>query len=189
MHPFPRLTEFRKLRSITGWTQRQLVTRVRAAGFKFQQSQLSKIEGGDEKVKIDYRLATKVFEILEAEIRRQSKGGRRAASEVMTPRREFLRASPSNRVETLAKKMKEREISQVPVMTRERVVGTLTFQDMFGAERNALVGEHMSAPLPSYPASTTVRSLRSVLSDYQAVLLEEQGEIVGILSRPDAIQV
>lgn len=189
MHPFPKLTEFRKLRSIAGWTQRQLVTQVRATGYKFQQSQLSKIEGGDEKVKIDYRLATKVFEILEAEITRQSKGGRRAAAEVMTPRRAFLRATPSDRVNSLAKQMKTREISQVPVMTGERVVGTLTFQDMFGADEGARVRDCMSYPLPTYPASTTVRSLRSVLGDYQAVLLEEQGVVVGILSRPDALPV
>ncbi len=74
------------------------------------------------------------------------------------------------------------------------MVGTLTFQDMFVdnegtrvKKRSDRVGDYMSEPLPNFPASTPVRNLRLVLRNYQAVLLEERGRIVGILSRQDAL--
>ena len=201
MQIYPKLTEIRQQRQIAGWPQRELVRAVKAANspehrfeYKLHQTQLSKIENGDESVKIDYRTAVKIFEILEGEITSQKKGGRRAASEVMTRRDELLVAATSDSANSLANKMKKLQISQVPVMTGEQVVGTLTFQDTFVdnegtrvKKRSDRVGDYMSEPLPTFPASTTVRNLRTVLRNYQAVLLEERGQIVGILSRQDAL--
>lgn len=189
MQPFPRLTEIRKLRQMAGWTQRKLAFAIRDAGYRLDQSQISKIENGEEAIKIDYRVALKVFEILEYEITSQSKGGRRAASEVMTPREKMVIAKPFDRIRGIANKMKRDEISQLPVFAGDDVIGTITFQDMYDANLEDQVQDHMSETLPRFPASTLVKDLHPVLRIYQAVLLERQGEVVGILSRVDAIPV
>ena len=187
MHPFPKLTGIRKQRQIAGWTQRKLVLAVRADNFRLHQAQLSKIENGDESVKIDYRTAVRIFEILEREIAYQRKGDKRLASKVMVPFSDLLMATYSERVGEIIPKMKEKDISQVPVRSGERIKGILTEKSLLGKSPQTLVRECMEDPPPRMSASTPVSELWNLLRKYPMVLLEKEGELVGFVTAQDAL--
>ena len=146
MSVFPRLTEIRQRRRMAGWSQEKTVQEVKAANrrgdrfeFKLHQTQLSKIENGDERVKIDYRTAAKIFEVLEREIAHRKKRDKRLASKVMIPFSDLLKATYSERVDEIIPKMKENDISQVPVMSGERIMGILTERSLLGKSPQTLV--------------------------------------------------
>ena len=187
VHQFPDLSELRRLRHAAGWSQKKLAQEVRRAGFRLRQSQVSRIEKGDERVRLNYRAAVTAFRLLESEIKFKLKGDARLASEVMTPIAKLLKASRTDRVGEIIPQMKEREISQIPVMSGGRVLGTLTERGLLGVSLEKLIGDCMDEPPPKRPASTPVRELLPLLKIYQVVLLEEQGELVGIMTAQDAL--
>ena len=194
MSVFPRLTEIRQRRRMAGWSQEKTVQEVKAANrrgdrfeFKLHQTQLSKIENGDERVKIDYRTAAKIFEVLEREIAHRKKRDKRLASKVMIPFSDLLKATYSERVDEIIPKMKENDISQVPVMSGERIMGILTERSLLGKSPQTLVRKCMEDPPPRMSASTPIRELWGLLRKYPMVLLEEKGELVGFVTAQDAL--
>jgi predicted transcriptional regulator len=179
---------------MAGWSQEKTVQEVKAANrrgdrfeFKLHQTQLSKIENGDERVKIDYRTAAKIFEVLEREIAHRKKRDKRLASKVMIPFSDLLKATYSERVDEIIPKMKENDISQVPVMSGERIMGILTERSLLGKSSKTLVRECMEDPPPRMSASTPIRELWGLLRKYPMVLLEEKGELVGFVTAQDAL--
>ena len=187
MHRFPDLSELRGLRLTAGWSQRKLALEVRRAGFRLRQSQVSRIEKGDECVRLNYRAAVIAFRLLESEIELRRKGDARLASEAMTPFAKLLKASPTDRVGEIIPQMKDLDISQVPVMSGNLVLGTLTERNLLGVSPRELVHDRMDEPPPKMPASTPVRDLLPLLRNYQAVMLEVRGELVGIMTAQDAL--
>ena len=193
MRIFPKLTEIRQRRRMAGWSQEKTVQKVKAANqrgdrfeFKLHQTQLSKIENGDERVKIDYRTAAKIFQVLEREIARRRKGDKRLASKVMVPFSNLLKATYSERVSEITLKMKEKDISQVPVMSGERIMGILTERSLLGTSKT-LVRECMEDPPPIMSANTPISELWDLLRKYQMVLLGEEGELVGFVTAQDVL--
>lgn len=187
VHQFPDLSELRRLRLAAGWSQRKLAQEVRRAGFRLRQPQVSRIEKGDERVRLNYRAAVTAFRLLESEIEFKRKGDARLASEVMTSYADLVTALPTDRVGEIIPRMKEDDISQVPIMSGERVLGTLTERNLLGVSPRELVRNCMDEPPPKMPATTPVRELLPLLKTYQAVLLEERGELVGIITAQDAL--
>ena len=178
---------------MAGWSQEKTVQKVKAANrrgdrfeFKLHQTQLSKIENGDERVKIDYRTAAKIFQVLEREIARRRKGDKRLASKVMVPFSNLLKATYSERVSEITLKMKEKDISQVPVMSGERIMGILTERSLLGTSKT-LVRECMEDPPPIMSANTPISELWDLLRKYQMVLLGEEGELVGFVTAQDVL--
>ena len=193
MSVFPRLTEIRQRRRMAGWSQEKTVQEVKAANrrgdrfeFKLHQTQLSKIENGDERVKIDYRTAAKIFEVLEREIAHRKKRDKRLASKVMIPFSDLLKATYSERVGEITPKMKEKDISQVPVMSGERIMGILTEKSLLGTSKT-LVRECMEDPPPIMSANTPISELWDLLRKYQMVLLGKEGELVGFVTAQDVL--
>ncbi len=193
MSVFPRLTEIRQRRRMAGWSQEKTVQEVKAANrrgdrfeFKLHQTQLSKIENGDERVKIDYRTAAKIFEVLEREIAHRKKRDKRLASKVMIPFSDLLKATYSERVCEIIPKMKKKDISQVPVMSGERIMGILTERSLLGTSKT-LVRECMEDPPPIMSASTPISGLWDLLRKYPMVLLGKEGELVGFVTAQDAL--
>ena len=194
MSVFPRLTEIRQRRRMAGWSQEKTVQEVKAANrrgdrfeFKLHQTQLSKIENGDERVKIDYRTAAKIFEVLEREIAHRKKRDKRLASKVMIPFSDLLKATYSERVCEIIPKMKKKDISQVPVMSGERIMGILTERSLLGKSSKTLVRECMEDPPPIMSANTPISGLWDLLRKYPMVLLGKEGELVGFVTAQDAL--
>ena len=105
----------------------------------------------------------------------------------MVPFSNLLKATYSERVSEITLKMKEKDISQVPVMSGERIKGILTERCLLGKSPQTLVRECMEDPPPRMSANTPISELWGLLRKYPMVLLEKEGELVGFLTAQDAL--
>ncbi len=87
--------------------------------------------------------------------------------------------------------MEERGISQLPVMIGERVIGSLTeeglLRNISSLSPETKVFEIAEEVFPILPMETSISLLRDMLSLYPAVLIQERGKIVGIITKSDLL--
>ncbi|HSB46512.1 MAG TPA: CBS domain-containing protein [Candidatus Bilamarchaeum sp.] len=167
-----------KLRKQLGLTQKELAT---LAGVS--QSLIAKIESG----KIDPAYS-KVMQILSALENEHSKG-KKTAGQIMSAGLAFV--SPNDRITAAIKLMKEKDISQVPVLEGGKCVGSLSesdILDLVSAHRDLKrlhVREAMKESFPVIPANSVVDIITDLLRHYSAVLVEKDGHISGIITKAD----
>ncbi|MGD8506328.1 MAG: CBS domain-containing protein [Candidatus Bathyarchaeota archaeon] len=167
----------KKLRIETELTQRQLAELV-----GISQAHIAKIEKG----KVDPRLST-VNRILQVLTEEQGK----KCIEVMT--RNVILVKPGQKIQRISELMIEHAISQLPVVERGRVVGTITEEAIVRNLNSSLADEKVEAimqpPLPIVPEDTSITMIRPLLEDHPAVLVTHRGNIVGIIARSDLLKV
>ncbi len=167
----------RKLRIESGLTQSQLAKLVGVS-----QAHIAKIEGE----KVDPRLST-VNKILQVLIG----GGGRKCKEIMTEG--VISARPNDKVRKVSELMMKHAISQLPVMDGDRVVGTITEEDIIKNLSSTISDEKvekvMSPPLPSVPEDANISMIRPLLEAYPGVLVTRNGKVVGIITRSDLLKV
>jgi len=165
------------MRIEAGLTQGQLAKLVGVS-----QAHIAKIEGE----KVDPRLST-VNKILQT-----LAGGRgKKCGEIMTPG--VIAASPRDRIGKVSETMVNHDISQLPVIDEDRVIGMVTEE---GIVRNLnpeiadeLVEKVMEPPLPSVPEETDISIIRPLLEAHPGVLVTRKGKLVGIITRSDLLKV
>jgi len=89
----------------------------------------------------------------------------------------------------------EKEISQLPVIEGERVVGSITENDLVRAvvemganAENLRVMDIMGEPFPAVGLEESLGVISKLLYDYPAVLVVEEGRIVGIITKQDVMK-
>jgi len=166
----------KKLRIDAGLTQKRLAELVGVS-----QAHIAKIERG----KVDPRLSTinKILAVL-------LEGKKMMCRDMMT--RGVLFAKSSNSVLKVSEVMVRHAISQMPVLSGSRVVGTITEE---GIIRNlsADIAEEkvqniMDPPLPIVSEETSVDAIRPLLERHQGVLVTRGKEFVGIITRSDLLK-
>jgi len=171
-----------RMRRQLGLTQKAL---AKLAGVS--QSLIAKIESG----KIDPAYS-KVIQINDALSRLKSKDKKRA-TDIMTP--DLISISPSDTLHRASSIMRSKNISQLPVMDRERCVGSLSDSLMVdllachsGDVKTLTVSEVMRESLPVIPANSLSDVAIDLLRHYSAVLVERQGKVVGIITKADLLR-
>lgn len=173
MAVIPDLKEIRVKRKKAGLSQAELATMV-----GISQSHLAKIE--QRKVDPGYRLVTRLFDALDK--MKRDECWQYMSAEIM-----FARAEAN--VEEQVARMKEKGFSQLPVMAEGRVIGLLTERRILALTKpyhTLLVKDAMEEPV-LVPKETSYEAVLRLLDQYQAVLVQERGEIVGIITMTDLL--
>jgi cystathionine beta-synthase len=105
----------------------------------------------------------------------------------------LISAHPDDNLAEALKKMEDYNISQLPVIEGNRSVGHIDEAEAMGKLLdnpdliNAKVSDVMGKPLPVINENEDIKSAIKHLKKYPAVLVEEYGNIAGILTRYDVL--
>lgn len=178
------LADLQRMRRSLGLTQSEL-----ASLSGVSQSLIAKIEAG--RVDPSYNRAKRIFEILESH---QRKGWTRA-SDVMV--KEVITARPESSVGDAVKVMNKMAISQLPIVSGNEVVGSLSekilveriakgsgVEDMMKQQ----VRDIMDQAFPSVSQDSPLDMVAKMLNYTGAVLIYQGGRMAGIITRSDLLK-
>ncbi len=111
--------------------------------------------------------------------------------------RDVVTLNASDPMAEAARMMEERRIGSVAVRDGARIVGLVTERDLMrtvcvlGRDPGQPIREAMRGEIPSVQPSATEAEVASLMRDHTTrhLLVEEGGEVVGIISMRDIIQL
>ena len=175
------LEEIKRLRNRYHLTQKELADRAGVS-----QSLIAKIESN--KLDPTFTKAQLIFDALE-QLREKEET---KARDVMHKKISFMKIGDP--LKDIIKVMKAKGISQIPILSREKVCGLVTEGIILKRiaetpERfNSLkAGDVMEDVPPIVSPKTGLKTLLNLLQDFQVVLVSEKGEMKGIISKSDLL--
>ncbi len=176
---FPEIEEIRRKRKKLGVSQKKLAELVGVS-----QPLIARLESGKFDPKLS--LVKKIYRVLE-----EIAGSRVDARMVMNS--PVIAVRPDDNVKDAASIMISKEISQLPVMDGDRVVGGLTENDVVRAimERGTSdfrVEEIMGDPFPVVEPEESLSVISRLLLQCPAVLVMEHDRVVGIITKQDIMR-
>lgn len=175
------LTEIKRLRNKLGINQKELAS---LAGVS--QSLIAKIESG--KIEPTYSKACKIIETLkELENKEEPK-----AKELMNKKVSF--AKSESKVKEIIKVMKQKGISQMPVMKDKVVCGIISEKTILDSLvkgksiENTKVKEVMGDCPPIISLETSQKIILEILRENSIILVTDKGEIKGLISKSDLLE-
>jgi len=178
---FPAIQSIKKRRLMLGKTQNQL---AHLCGVS--QSIIAKIERG--MVDPSYSTASRIFAALEMLEKKSSEklAPELTAKDVMT--RKVVSVRPTDPATKAAQTMLDDNFSQLPVMDGDRVIGSVTEREVMNATiEQAKISDIMVESFPMVSQNTTLSTLRNILMEEPAVLVQEKLRVVGIVTKYDVI--
>ena len=175
------LIELKRMRKRLGITQEELAQRAGVS-----QAYIAKLERGQA----DPKLST--FQKILTSLESMEEGIKKAADVMKSP---IISINANDSVENAIRLMSENDISQMPVTRRGRIVGSLVEKSLIKKMdvrkmdrfRSVQVSEFMDDPLPTVSKNETMESVFSLLKENNAVIVEELGRPVGVISRSDIL--
>jgi predicted transcriptional regulator len=174
------LSELKKLRKKIGITQNQLAKKSQVS-----QSLIAKIEAG--KIDPSYTNAKKIFETLSM----LDQDSELTACDIMHTK--IISIKSTDTLKDAIQKMRKRNISQMPVMKHNRIIGYISESVLLdkileGGTQSVKVGEVMESAPPIVPPFTSQGVVANLLKHFPFVLVEEKGEMVGIITKADLLK-
>lgn len=181
----PKLDEVSKKRKLLGLTQSEL---ARLSGVS--QSLIAKLESG--KIEPSYTKAKKIFETLtKLEVKNKIKADRINYNKVVSVQEDEL-------VSQAVLLMKKHGFSQLPVLKRTKVVGTICEKTILtlilegkylDKISKMLIQEVMDKSLPQINEDAPLSLISNLLQVYPAVLITIKGDIKGIITKADFLKL
>jgi predicted transcriptional regulator len=180
----PPLTEIEKIRRKLGLTQAEL------AGLSgVSQSLIARVEAGT--VDPRYTKVAGIFEALDSIRDEQIRG-----ADIMT--KSVVGVESTASIGYAAEKMRENEVSQMPVFDGERIIGSFServFLDFLGRGLDVKdlskkeVGQHMEEAFPQIRTETPLSVVSALLEHNLGVIVQRQGKVLGIITKADLLKV
>jgi predicted transcriptional regulator len=152
------------------------------------QSLIAKIEAGN--VDPAYSKIKAIFHALDNEMTKKER--KKKAIEIAVKSVIFVKESDS--LEKVMKIIKEKAISQIPVLRGRDVVGSISDEILIDIAENKekmivkRVRDVMQESFPIIPDTSDVDVATSLLHYYKAVLIKKDGNITGIVTKADLIK-
>lgn len=179
----PDLAEIRVIRKELGWTQREL-----ARATSLSQSFINKIERNEADP--GYRTAKRIFQTLvEALTKKKRQADTKTAQDIMAMNVESVTSSQT--VEEARKLMIKNDYSQLPVIDNGIVKGSITDRLLVRraeSDRHTKIRDIMERRFPIVDPDTKVETLRHLLDEYHAVLVDKGNKDYGIVTKHDLLR-
>lgn len=174
------LTEIKKVRKMLGLSQQDLAIQSGVS-----QSLIAKIEAG--RVDPTYTHAKKIFDVLTT-LKEQ---GSLKAQDVMNS--SVTSVPSSERIKKAIMLMKEKGISQLPIVHNDRVLGLITEKSIVNHLstphlEDLSVQEVMEDCPPIISPQTTHTVVVNLLKEYPFLIVSQKGALAGIISRADVLE-
>jgi len=176
-------TQLKNLRMRQGITQTEL---AKLSGVS--QSVIAKIESG--KIDPSYTSVKKIFEALNP----TNNGKAQTAAHVLNPK--LIVALSNESIKNVIKKMKENQISQVPIVEQRKIIGIVTESDILEYLSETSDPTHfISQPVstitkespPLIPKHTPLPVVLSLLSYFPLLIVFDNHKYLGCISKSDLL--
>ena len=171
------LEEVKKIRKKLGMTQTDLAKRAGVS-----QSLVAKIESG--KIDPTYTKTKKIFSALSD----LEKKGEIKAEQLMTNR--LIAVEPGKNIKEAIDKMKKSQISQMPVVQNENLVGLVSESSILDAlieKKFEKVSEIMQDAPPIVSKTTGIQVISNLLKHFPIVIVAENGKLMGLITKSDLL--
>jgi predicted transcriptional regulator len=167
----------KKMREEAGLTQEAL-----AKATNITQAHVAKIE--NEKVNPTLSTINNILSVLQANKTMKCK-------EFVT--KKVISVKPEDSVNYVVKLMKKNDISQIPIIEDERCVGSISdktiLRNLDRISSSTEIREIMDEPFPMISSNDSVDVIKTLLEYHQAVLILEEGRVVGIVTKHDLLKL
>ncbi len=171
------LEEIKEIRKKFGLTQGQLALRAGVS-----QSLIAKIEAG--RLDPTYSKAQKIFEAIDTLCKKKEL----KAEQIMN--KQIISVKPNDSIKEAIKKMKKADISQMPVIEEHKSIGIVSESIILEAllnKKGNKIKEIMEDSAPVVSKNTTVNAISNLLRFYPMVLVSQNGELTGIITKSDLL--
>ncbi len=175
------LGEIRRRRRRLGLTQKELARLVGVS-----QPLIARIESGTIDPKLS--LVKRIFEVLD-----ELEGRSVTAKDVM--KSPVIYATPETPLREVVEIMMKNGISQIPILKSGEVVGSVTESSILrtilskGKANRLKAKDCMEDPFPVVSPKESVEVVSKLLLENPAVLVVENGNLVGIITKQDVMRV
>jgi len=171
------LEEIKKIRKKLGMTQTELANRAGVS-----QSLIAKIESS--RIDPTYTKTKKIFAALsDLEKKEEIK-----AEQLMTGR--IISIAPNAPIKDAINKMKKSQISQMPVIDENKLVGLVsesTILEALISQKGREVKDVMQEAPPIVSKTTPIQVVSSLLKHFPMVMVSEEGKLVGLITKSDLL--
>jgi predicted transcriptional regulator len=171
------LEEIKEIRKKFGLTQSELAN---MAGVS--QSLIAKIEAG--RIDPTYSKTKKIFEAIDT----LGKKKELKAQEIMTGK--IISVKPNDNIREVIKKMKDANISQMPVIEEHRSIGIISesiiLESLLNNKGNK-VKDIMEDSAPVVSKNSTASAISNLLRFYPLVLVSDGGQLIGVVTKSDLL--
>lgn len=173
------LNEIKEIRKKFGLTQSELAKKADVS-----QSLIAKVESG--RLEPTYSKAMKIFDTLKLLTHEKEA----IASEIME--KKIISVGPNEEIKKAINIMKKYEISQMPVIEDDRLVGmiseTILLESILNEKKASNVREIMKDPPPIVAMNTSISVISDILRFFPIIVVNDRGKLVGVITKSDLIR-